>query len=250
MKNVMKSLAVLICLLNAIASWAFSSFSLSVNDTIWVNPNKMANGKTIHAHAQFDARVDSWDLTFTYPTGMTVTSVLETSDMRIPYVNCDGDTAILMVGLFTNAPLYTLVSASISEPGYWIKNGMLESYGTVKWEPGYYDRMFDLKFYIASGFTGGNVFMSGHIRCSHDDRGNESDPLAYSKNIPVVIGQKRGDVNGDDFVTVDDMTALINYLLEPNSELDQYELAAADFNCDGYVTIDDVAAIINYLLTQ
>ena len=55
-----------------------------------------------------------------------------------------------------------------------------------------------------------------------------------------------GDVNGDTFVNIDDVTALINLLL--NGEPTAAEYPAADVNEDTFVTIDDVTALINELL--
>ena len=57
-----------------------------------------------------------------------------------------------------------------------------------------------------------------------------------------------GDVNCDGFITIDDVTALINYLLTDDGSA--IDLAAADFNCDTFISIDDVTALINYLLTN
>ena len=58
----------------------------------------------------------------------------------------------------------------------------------------------------------------------------------------------RGDVNNDTFVTIDDVTALINYLLTDDAT--GINLEAADCNGIAGITIDDVTALINYLLTD
>lgn len=55
----------------------------------------------------------------------------------------------------------------------------------------------------------------------------------------------RGDVNGNNAVTIDDVTALIDILLN-----DFEAPAAADCNLSGTVTIDDVTALIDYLLSD
>lgn len=61
---------------------------------------------------------------------------------------------------------------------------------------------------------------------------------------PVV----RGDVNGDTFVTIDDVTALINALL--TDRWDVINVENANCNLDEYLNIDDVTAVINFLLTD
>jgi hypothetical protein len=55
----------------------------------------------------------------------------------------------------------------------------------------------------------------------------------------------RGDVNGNNAVTIDDVTALIDILLN-----DFEAPAAADCNLSGTVTIDDVTSLIDYLLSD
>ena len=57
---------------------------------------------------------------------------------------------------------------------------------------------------------------------------------------------ERGDVNGDTFVNVADVAALINYLLTDASAAP----SSADCTLDENVNVADVAALVNYLLTQ
>ncbi len=56
----------------------------------------------------------------------------------------------------------------------------------------------------------------------------------------------RGDVDGDNVVSIADVTLLIDYLLVGNYVEIQQECADAD--CDGKVSIADVTALIDYLL--
>ena len=56
----------------------------------------------------------------------------------------------------------------------------------------------------------------------------------------------RGDVNGDNFVSINDLTALIDYLLSGNDS--SINLEAADCNLDGHININDITALIDYLL--
>ena len=58
----------------------------------------------------------------------------------------------------------------------------------------------------------------------------------------------RGDVNNDTFVTIDDVTALINYLLTDDAT--GLNLDNANCNLDQTISIDDVTALINFLLTD
>ena len=57
----------------------------------------------------------------------------------------------------------------------------------------------------------------------------------------------RGDVNMDNVVDINDVTALIDYLLTGNAT--EVDLEAANCDLDGSVDINDVTALIDYLLT-
>lgn len=67
--------------------------------------------------------------------------------------------------------------------------------------------------------------------------------LFGSKGIETEMPLLKGDVDGDGFVTIDDVTCLITRLLrkEPVS-------ASTDIDGDGAISINDVVALINYLL--
>ena len=57
----------------------------------------------------------------------------------------------------------------------------------------------------------------------------------------------RGDVDGDGTVSINDVTELINVLLNGNTA--SLNLSAADCDRDGKVNIGDVTVLINYLIT-
>ena len=71
---------------------------------------------------------------------------------------------------------------------------------------------------------------------------NVLDFADYEEPQPEVL---RGDVNDDQEVTIADVSALIDYLLDSNNPAN---LKNADCNLDEDVTIADVAALIDYLL--
>ena len=66
-------------------------------------------------------------------------------------------------------------------------------------------------------------------------------------NVAIISAPSRGDVNGDGQVKIEDVTALIDYLLSGNPS--GVNLTAADCNQDGRINISDVTALINYLLS-
>ncbi len=70
---------------------------------------------------------------------------------------------------------------------------------------------------------------------------------AYAQEIRrVATDQIKGDVNGDGYVNMNDVTFIINIILGKNET--EYELATADVNGDGYINMNDVTAIINIIL--
>lgn len=72
--------------------------------------------------------------------------------------------------------------------------------------------------------------------------GGPSNPGYFSEKGGAFT---RGDVNGDGSVTIADVSALIDYLLD-NSNI--INLAGADCNTDNEITIADVSSLIDMLL--
>ena len=83
---------------------------------------------------------------------------------------------------------------------------------------------------------------------------NATSTLGCGTNVELPVTEigytyerLRGDVNGDQHLSISDVTALINYLLSNDSSA--IYLINADVNDDGNVNITDVTAIINKLLS-
>ena len=77
---------------------------------------------------------------------------------------------------------------------------------------------------------------------AHIDGGPSNPGYFTDKNA-----SQRGDVNGDNNVSIGDVTALIDYLL--SGDASGINLVAADCNLDSGVSIGDVTALIDYLLS-
>ena len=70
-------------------------------------------------------------------------------------------------------------------------------------------------------------------------------------NVVIRSSFVRGDVNGNGDVNMDDLTALINYLLTSNSTgINMANAASCDSPSSTTVSMDDLTALINYLLTN
>ena len=80
---------------------------------------------------------------------------------------------------------------------------------------------------------------------------NVNKQCRFTTIIVTVAGQEEptyqiGDVDHDGFIDINDVTALIDYLLAGNAVYP----AEADVDQDGLVNIDDVTALIDYLLSH
>ena len=84
--------------------------------------------------------------------------------------------------------------------------------------------------------------MVDNIILSTPDGKNQS-----SSSVAATIANKRGDVNGDGIITVADVTAVVDILLERQTP--NITVANADMNGDGQVTIFDVVETIHLVLT-
>ena len=74
-----------------------------------------------------------------------------------------------------------------------------------------------------------------------------ADGEAFADSCIVNVYTDVGDVDGDGFVKINDVTALIDYLL--SGVASSIDMGNADVNFDGNVNIADVTALIDYLLS-
>ena len=245
-----KTFLLMACLLTVAAIHADNYFTVC-NDTLIVYPDSLSVYVNVPVRAHFDGKLDEWGLAFTYPTGMQGRSATPQQGMSIQYYNSSGIETTLLAPLGYNNDC-TQISSVIREFGYWDHNhdGNYDPYGTVKWEPGDYD-MFRVSCSFAVGFTGGTLTIAGTVKSLTDYRQGVIDPNpdTFVRSIAVIVGYYRGDVNGDGSLTIDDVTALINYLLNPDGAgWNQYQIAAADVDGNGSIGINDVTALTNLLI--
>ena len=99
--------------------------------------------------------------------------------------------------------------------------------------------MFTDCFNLVGGM--GTTYDANHVdkAYAHID-GGTSNP-GYFTEKPAFV---RGDVNGNGVVNMDDLTALINYLVYGTA----VDMTGADANLSGDVGMDDLTALINYLV--
>lgn len=100
------------------------------------------------------------------------------------------------------------------------------------------------KFYTVTGLTPATPYL--YRVKSFYVNGTES-PWTASKEVILKAGQSmRGDVDGNGKVTIEDVTALIDYLLAGAGDID---MIGADVDNNGKITIEDVTGLIDYLLS-
>ena len=247
-----KTLLLLTLALAVFSAKADCYFTMGENDTLRVFPMYLNGYFEAPVKTYFDGRLNMWELNIDYDSvpGMRPQSATERSGMDVPYFDSSGTPCIHNAEL-NAVDSCRIISSIITVIGYWDYDGSghYAPYGPVKWEAGHYACMFSILFRLYPNFHGGFITIDGTLNSGDDARGGTTGLRTFFKRIEVVVGYRRGDVDGNDVVNIYDVSALVNYLLT-DEELDQYQLEAADFNQDGYVTIDDVTALTNYLLTS
>lgn len=247
-----RSFYVIVMLLTSLAGQAANYFTVGENDTLRILPTKVGHHIDVMVKANFDGYLDHWSLDMSYPTDMVVCDATPADGMEIPYINSLGNetihNAVLSVGSSDH-----VFSSTITEFGYWdpYNNGNYQMYGTVKWPTGYYDEMFEINFRVDDDCTGEYITINATLTSTTDWRGVPTvNTIAY-KSIYINVAYLRGDVDFNDVVNIQDVTALTTLLMNQGvGNLDQYQFAACDVNGDGQVTVHDGTALTNMLMNQ
>ena len=247
----MKKTLLLLCItMTALLAVADSYFFIGNGEKVRINPNQLNRAFAMPVSAHFEGRLDIWTFKFTFlDTKMRIDSVQLRPGMNVPYLDSDGNPALCEPSLTVSPSNKDYESTISDEYGYWDhdNNGTYEPYGTVKWGPGDCDTMFVVYFRFYSDCTGDTITIDGELHSTFDWRGNTLDSVRFVKKIALVVGYDPGDVDGDGLVDMDDLTALVNYLVY-NQSLNAWQLVGADVNCDGTVNMDDMTALINILV--
>ena len=222
-------------------------FTMGENDTVRLAASVWGNEVTLPVHANFSQLVRQWELTLTYPAGITPINAESTSAMDVHYLDSLGQDQVYHVTLF-HAEELTYFSASIWAQCYWdpYGYGIYFPYGTATWTRGYYDEMFRLTLSVDKSFKEGVLTIKGNFTIKSEDGSSTSTGVCYTP-LTIIVDYVPGDVNGDGLVNITDATLLINYLLNDSQD----ELTpAADVNGDGLFNITDATELINRLLTE
>ena len=247
----MKKILLFFCMAFAMLmpAQADNYFTMGENDSIRIRPSDIGGTRIVPMYAHFDARVDAWNINMTYPSGMEYAAKLDGPGTDIPYINHFGRDSIYhaTISVANNG---TSFSSVIYEFGYWDHNGdgIYDSYGTVKWEAGDY-LMTYLNFSIYPPLPNtGTITIQGIISSTDDWRGGTVGQVVFYRQIDVWVGYRKGDVNGDEVLTITDVNMLINYVVNETGLNSQYQIDAADVNGDGEINLTDVTILTNMVV--
>ena len=107
------------------------------------------------------------------------------------------------------------------------------------------------KFYTVTDLTAGGTFnykVKAHYTNGTQSEWSNLEVVTLFENTPAFM---RGDVNGLGQVDMDDLTVLINYLLDDTTVINRPAAASCNnANDTTLVDMDDLTALINFLLTD
>ena len=224
----------------------------TIGDTLRIKPSLLGGYFTTDASAHIDGKMDNFSIVISYPDGFRPRpwhGIEGGEDLTIAYMDVTGTEQTYTASL-TISHDYGEVSAYIPVIGYWDYNmdGILEPYGTAKWNAGDYAQMFTFNMFIDESFRRGWLTFDGHLDSGNDKRGAILADVAFYTRTWVWIGYKKGDVSGNERADIGDITMLIDYTLGKDIQLDEFQTEAADVNNDGIVDIDDVTMLIDMVL--
>jgi hypothetical protein len=229
-------------------------FTDAVNDTLRIKPSRLGGYSTYEVEMSIDAYADFFRIGITWPCGLRpkmlygVRGIEAGCGMSVCYLDRNGAFASYDANLNVGE-YYESVTGYIPVDGYWDYNhdGVYESYGTAKWEPGVHPDMLRINLWVEECYRKGHVVFDCQFNSGSDRRGPILSNVYSWQQTLVYVGYMRGDCTGNEKINIDDVSTLIAYLLG-NAEFDEFEAEAADVDGNGYIGINDVAALINKLM--
>lgn len=227
-----------------------SSFIGFDSDSVRINPNRLGGYYQRAVMMHNEGYCNAFNVSVAYPEGMMpklVAGVTPLDGLTVTYLDRDGNEQTCTPNLNVSVA-YQDVAAFIAVSGYWDYNmdGEFEPYGAAKWLPGDH-MMWEYNFAVGWEFRSGYVTFDGTLSSGYDDRGPILQNVKFFTRTYFWVGYNPGDVSGNDRLSIDDVSMLIDYLLGDES-IDEFQAAAGDVNRDGVTTIADVSALIDMLL--
>lgn len=223
-----------------------------IND-MEINDEDLGMEITIPVGAHFSNYISSWDVQLTFPEGLTPDYATKGRDMTLKYYDMNGQ-EMTATPFFDFDDNYTHFIAASIDMGYQPSmNGEdpYETYGTVKWTAGDYDEMFLITCHVSPDFAGGNVKIITNASCGYDTRNDSMtfEPFANESHSGEGYLILPGDINMDGTINIADVTAFIDYFLDPSSsDYDYLSIEIGDMNRDDALNILDIDALCDYLI--
>ena len=220
-------------------------------DDLRISTNDVGQRITVPVKASFESYVSSWSVQFSFPEGLVPISVRNGSGMNVAYCNDDGeeDTFLATMAHHVNQDDNTLICIGSNYGVDYQLNefGDYEYCGSIKWAPGQFDEMLLLTFKVNEYFQGGDIVINTQTTCGYDSR-NESNTV-YPSTMEYGDGYYPGDVNCDGVVTIADLTALVDYMMNPDANSQYISFSSGEVVYDGEINIMDLNKLLDYLLT-
>ncbi len=201
-------------------------------------------------------------------TGMSYLNTSEVTNMNFMFMNCPSLTSLdlshfntskvtSMIQMFTycfgltSLDLSSFNTSKVNKMNYMFYGSynLRTIYVGNGWSTAAVTGSTEMFYYCTSLVGGqGTTYDANHIDAAyaHIDGGPSNPGYFTAKNAGL-----RGDVTGNGDVNMDDLTALINYLLTSNSTgINMANAASCDSPSSTTVSMDDLTALINYLLTN
>jgi len=240
-------LLMLACVMTTMAS-ADNYFYI---DDLTISTNDVGQRITVPVKASFESYVSSWSVQFSFPEGLVPISVRNGSGMNVAYCNEDGDEDIYSatMGHYVNQDDNTLICIGSNYGIDYQLNefGDYEFCGSIKWAPGQFDEMLLLTFKVNEYFQGGDIVINTQTTCGYDSR-NESNTV-YPSTMEYGDGYYPGDVNCDGVVTIADLTALVDYMMNPDANSQYISFSSGEVVYDGEINIMDLNKLLDLLIT-
>ena len=225
---------------------------ITIGEDVRVHPRYLNGYYQVTATMEVDGMLDSWNIVPQWPKGIVpklVSGIVPLDGMNLHYTDRFGADKVVQAPLQASVE-YGTISSEVTTLGYWDvdQDGYYDTYGTVKWMPGNYE-LFTLNLAIAPDYRDGYIGWTGVLTSGADQRGAVLQGVRFAKPCHLWVGYPVGDVSGNETLNVDDVTALISYVLNGDG-LDEFGIKAADLNGDGNVTIADVTMLIGKVLSK
>ena len=257
------------------SSYASSGYNAVTLPAPWGGTNVRAGNSEIYFRNNYNNNGSYGNFTYTIPAGY------ENMTFTLKVTAYNGDNGVGSLNVATPQTASVTQSFTAGQTRYWVVKAsagekitittndsqyspsvaLMEVYtgdarpATLNAEANDYQLITDiaatLKSYTVENLTAEGTFLY-RVKAIYID-GTESDwsnteEVTLFDNTPAFV---RGDVNGDNNVDMDDLSVLINYLLNGSTEINTPGAASCS-NADDTtaVDMDDLSALINFLLTN